>query len=69
MENLRFITPVTYADSIRIGLTAKRITPRVTDDYGEVCWDAAFCNQHDELVASYDVLTLVEKVDTIYAQH
>lgn len=68
LENLRFITPVTYDDSIRIELTAKRITPRVTDDYGEVCWDAALYNQHDELVASYDVLTLVEKVDTIYAQ-
>ncbi len=69
LENLRFITPVTYDDSIRIELTAKRITPRVTDDYGEVCWDAQLFNQNDELVASYDVLTLVEKVDTIYANH
>ncbi|MCS5480069.1 phenylacetic acid degradation bifunctional protein PaaZ [Corynebacterium sp. YIM 101645] len=67
LENLRFITPVTYDDSVRIELTAKRITPRVTDDYGEVCWDAALFNQNDELVASYDVLTLVEKVDTTYA--
>lgn len=67
LENLRFLTPVTYDDSVRIELTAKRITPRVTDDYGEVCWDAALFNQHDELVASYDVLTLVEKVDTTYA--
>lgn len=68
LENLRFIEPVTYDDSVRIELTAKRITPRVTDDYGEVCWDAALYNQDDALVASYDVLTLVEKVDTIYAQ-
>ncbi|MDN6246162.1 MAG: phenylacetic acid degradation bifunctional protein PaaZ, partial [Corynebacterium casei] len=68
LENLRFIEPVTYDDSVRIELTAKRITPRVTDDYGEVCWDAALYNQDDVLVASYDVLTLVEKVDTIYAQ-
>lgn len=67
LENLRFITPVTYDDSVRIELTAKRITPRVTDDYGEVCWDAQMFNQEDELVAAYDVLTLVEKVDTIYA--
>ncbi|GAB3592723.1 Bifunctional protein PaaZ [Corynebacterium faecale] len=66
LENLRFITPVTYDDSIRVELTAKRITPRVTDDYGEVCWDAVLYNQHDEIVASYDVLTLAEKVDTLY---
>ncbi|HKM24852.1 MAG TPA: phenylacetic acid degradation bifunctional protein PaaZ, partial [Corynebacterium sp.] len=67
LENLRFITPVTYDDSVRIELTAKRITPRVTDAYGEVCWDAQLFNQNDELVASYDVLTLVEKENTIYA--
>ncbi|HCG46349.1 phenylacetic acid degradation bifunctional protein PaaZ [Corynebacterium flavescens] len=67
LENLRFITPVTYGDSIRVELTAKRITPRLTDDYGEVCWDAALYNQDDELVASYDVLTLVEKSASLYA--
>lgn len=67
LESLRFIVPVTYGDSIRIELTAKQITPRVTDEYGEVRWDAALFNQNDELVASYDVLTLVEKVDTLYA--
>ncbi|MCK7636455.1 phenylacetic acid degradation bifunctional protein PaaZ [Corynebacterium pygosceleis] len=61
LENLRFLTPVTYDDSIRVELTAKRITPRVTDDYGEVCWDAVLYNQNDEIVATYDVLTLVAK--------
>jgi oxepin-CoA hydrolase/3-oxo-5,6-dehydrosuberyl-CoA semialdehyde dehydrogenase len=61
LENLRFITPVTYDDSFRVTLTAKRITPRVTDDYGEVAWDARLTNQDDEIVATYDVLTLVEK--------
>ncbi|MEX3610960.1 phenylacetic acid degradation bifunctional protein PaaZ [Rothia sp. LK2588] len=61
LENLRFITPVTYDDSIRVTLTAKKITPRVTDDYGEVAWDAVLHNQNDEIVATYDVLTLVEK--------
>ncbi|MEJ5997895.1 phenylacetic acid degradation bifunctional protein PaaZ [Corynebacterium sp. H130] len=62
LENLRFITPVTYDDSIRVELTAKRITPRVTDEYGEVAWDTVIYNQNDEIVATYDVLTLVEKV-------
>ena len=61
LENLRFITPVTYDDHIRVTLTAKQITPRVTDEYGEVCWDAILHNQHDEIVATYDVLILVAK--------
>jgi oxepin-CoA hydrolase/3-oxo-5,6-dehydrosuberyl-CoA semialdehyde dehydrogenase len=61
LENLRFITPVSPGDSIRVTLTAKRITPRETDEYGEVCWDAVIHNQNDEIVATYDVLTLVAK--------
>ena len=61
LENLRFVTPVSAGDSIRVELTAKQITPRETDDYGEVRWDAVLRNQRDELVATYDVLTLVAK--------
>jgi oxepin-CoA hydrolase/3-oxo-5,6-dehydrosuberyl-CoA semialdehyde dehydrogenase len=61
LENLRFITPVSPGDSIRVTLTAKRITPRETDEYGEVAWDAVIHNQKDEIVATYDVLTLVAK--------
>lgn len=58
---------MTYDDSIRVELTAKRITPRATHGYGEVCWDAVLYNQEDEIVATYDILTLVEKVNTTYA--
>ncbi|MGE3448362.1 MAG: phenylacetic acid degradation bifunctional protein PaaZ [Microbacteriaceae bacterium] len=61
LENLRFVTPVSPGDRIRVELTAKQITPRETDDYGEVRWDAVLRNQDDELVAQYDVLTLVAK--------
>ncbi|WP_026378459.1 phenylacetic acid degradation bifunctional protein PaaZ [Agromyces italicus] len=61
LENLRFVTPVSPGDAIRVELTAKQITPRETDEYGEVRWDAVLRNQNDELVASYDVLTLVAK--------
>ena len=50
-----------------VELTAKRITPRVTDGYGEVCCDAVLYNQEDEFVATYDILPLVEKVNTTYA--
>lgn len=61
LEHLRFVTPVSPGDAIRVELTAKQITPRETDEYGEVRWDAVLKNQRDELVASYDVLTLVAK--------
>ncbi|WP_082468168.1 phenylacetic acid degradation bifunctional protein PaaZ [Leifsonia sp. Leaf264] len=61
LENLRFLTPVSPGDSIRVELTAKQITPRETDEYGEVRWDAVLRNQADEVVATYDVLTLVAK--------
>ncbi|MBP2215530.1 phenylacetic acid degradation bifunctional protein PaaZ [Arthrobacter sp. CAN_C5] len=61
LENLRFITPVAAGDSIRVTLTSKRITPREDEEYGEVAWDAVLHNQNDEIVATYDVLTLVEK--------
>ncbi|WP_282851566.1 phenylacetic acid degradation bifunctional protein PaaZ [Gulosibacter sediminis] len=61
MERLRFITPVGVDDSVRVELTAKRITPRETEAYAEVVWDAVLRNQDDELVATYDVLTLVAK--------
>lgn len=61
LENLRFVTPVGVDDSIRVVLTAKKITPRETDEYGEVVWDTVLYNQRGELVATYDVLTLVAK--------
>ncbi|HEX6953452.1 MAG TPA: phenylacetic acid degradation bifunctional protein PaaZ, partial [Agromyces sp.] len=64
LENLRFITPVSPGDSIRVELTAKEISPRETDEYGEVRWDAVLKNQKDEIVATYDVLTLVSKEPT-----
>ncbi|CAN5222589.1 phenylacetic acid degradation bifunctional protein PaaZ [soil metagenome] len=61
LENLRFLTPVVPGDSVKVSLTAKEITPRENEDYGEVRWDAVLTNQRDEPVATYDVLTLVSK--------
>ncbi|RBP65046.1 oxepin-CoA hydrolase/3-oxo-5,6-dehydrosuberyl-CoA semialdehyde dehydrogenase [Brevibacterium sanguinis] len=61
LEGLRFVTPVSPGDKLRVTLTAKRITPRETDEYGEVRWDAEVVNQDLEPVANYDVLTLVAK--------
>ena len=61
LDDLKFVTPVSPGDSLKVTLTAKRITPRETDEYGEVRWDAEIVNQNDEPVANYDVLTLVSK--------
>jgi oxepin-CoA hydrolase/3-oxo-5,6-dehydrosuberyl-CoA semialdehyde dehydrogenase len=63
LENLRFLTPVSPGDRVRVTLTAKQITPRENEVYGEVRWDAVLVNQSDETVATYDVLTLVSKED------
>jgi oxepin-CoA hydrolase/3-oxo-5,6-dehydrosuberyl-CoA semialdehyde dehydrogenase len=61
LETARFLKPVAAGDSIRVTLTAKKITPREGEEYGEVCWDVVLHNQDGEIVATYDVLTLVAK--------
>ena len=42
-------------------LTCKQINPRENSTYGEVRWDCRVTNQRDEVVAQYDVLTMVAK--------
>lgn len=61
VDHLRFLTPVKAGDAIKVTLTAKQITPRRSQDYGEVRWDAVVTNSADDPVATYDVLTLVAK--------
>ncbi|RJE87370.1 phenylacetic acid degradation bifunctional protein PaaZ [Paracoccus onubensis] len=61
VDNLRFLTPVYFGDSLRVRLTCKQINPRENAVYGEVRWDSRVTNQRGELVAEYDVLTMVAK--------
>jgi oxepin-CoA hydrolase/3-oxo-5,6-dehydrosuberyl-CoA semialdehyde dehydrogenase len=66
LDTLRFIKPVGIGDTIRARLTCKRKTDRQKKGangvgQGVVAWDVEVTNQHDELVASYDILTLVAK--------
>ena len=61
LEHLRFLTPLNPGDEIQVQFTCKQITPRETEDYGEVRWDTQVMNQNGDLVATYDVLTLVAK--------
>lgn len=61
VDNLRFLTPVYFGDSLTVQLTCKEINPRENADYGEVRWDCRVTNQKDEVVAQYDVLTMVAR--------
>ena len=61
VDNLRFFAPVYVDDALQVSLTCKRINPRETEDYGEVRWDSTIVNQHGNIVAQYDVLTMVAK--------
>ena len=66
LDTLRFVKPVGIGDTIRARLTCKRKIDRNSKDaqgkgQGVVAWDVEVTNQDDELVASYDILTLVAK--------
>jgi oxepin-CoA hydrolase/3-oxo-5,6-dehydrosuberyl-CoA semialdehyde dehydrogenase len=66
LDTLRFVKPVAIGDTIRARLTCKRKIDRNRKDaqgrgQGVVAWDVEVTNQNDELVASYDILTLVAK--------
>jgi oxepin-CoA hydrolase/3-oxo-5,6-dehydrosuberyl-CoA semialdehyde dehydrogenase len=66
LDTLRFVKPVAIGDTIQARLTCKRKIDRRRSDasgqgQGVVAWDVAVTNQRGELVASYDILTLVAK--------
>lgn len=66
LDTLRFVKPVGIGDTIQARLTAKRKIDRNKRDahgvgQGVVAWDVEVRNQDAELVASYDILTLVAK--------
>ena len=68
LENLRFVEPVGIGDTIQVFLTVKRKVrkdrrPEDKEATGVVIWDVEVRNQNDELVALYDVLTLVVQRD------
>jgi oxepin-CoA hydrolase/3-oxo-5,6-dehydrosuberyl-CoA semialdehyde dehydrogenase len=66
LDTLRFVKPVGIGDTIQARLTAKRKIDRRKRDVngvgqGVVAWDVEVTNQLGEVVASYDILTLVAK--------
>ena len=61
VDNLRFLTPVYFGDTLQVRLTCKEINPRANAEHGEVRWDARVTTQDGSVVAQYDVLTMVAK--------
>jgi oxepin-CoA hydrolase/3-oxo-5,6-dehydrosuberyl-CoA semialdehyde dehydrogenase len=57
LEGLRFLTPLYPGDTMRVELTVKSKSVR-NEEMGEVRWAVEVLNQKDELVASYDLLTM-----------
>ncbi|GGI09475.1 phenylacetic acid degradation bifunctional protein PaaZ [Egicoccus halophilus] len=61
LENLRFLTPVYPGDRIKLFLTCKDKVTRREPDQGTVTWDVEVLNQDGDVVAAYDVLTIVRR--------
>lgn len=66
LENLRFIEPVGIGDTVQTRLTCKRkirkdLRTDETRPTGVVEWRSEITNQEGNLVATYDILTLVER--------
>jgi oxepin-CoA hydrolase/3-oxo-5,6-dehydrosuberyl-CoA semialdehyde dehydrogenase len=64
IDSLRFIKPVRPGDRVKVRLACKQKSARPAAGYGEVRWDAEITNQAGEVVAAYDVLTMVALADT-----
>ncbi|MFK8021148.1 MAG: phenylacetic acid degradation bifunctional protein PaaZ [Pseudomonadales bacterium] len=68
MEGLRFVEPVGIGDTIQVHLTCKQKVakdkrPDEEQAQGVVVWDVEVKNQNGEIVALYDILTLVVRRD------
>jgi oxepin-CoA hydrolase/3-oxo-5,6-dehydrosuberyl-CoA semialdehyde dehydrogenase len=59
LNELRFVKPVKPGDKIKVRLTCAQKSLRADKGWGEVGWDTEISNQNDEIVASYEVLTMV----------
>jgi oxepin-CoA hydrolase/3-oxo-5,6-dehydrosuberyl-CoA semialdehyde dehydrogenase len=57
LEGLRFVKPVSRGESIKVSLTVRSKTLR-NEEYGEVRWAVSVTDSTDELVATYDLLTM-----------
>jgi len=68
LDDLRFTEPVYPGDVITIQLTCKQKSYRRGKGYGEVRWDLQASNQDGEVVAAYDILTMVASNSEPFAE-
>jgi oxepin-CoA hydrolase/3-oxo-5,6-dehydrosuberyl-CoA semialdehyde dehydrogenase len=57
LDSLRFLTPLYPGDAMRVELTVKSTSIRDAEK-GEVRWAVEIFNQKDEIVATYELLTM-----------
>jgi oxepin-CoA hydrolase/3-oxo-5,6-dehydrosuberyl-CoA semialdehyde dehydrogenase len=57
LESLRFLTPLYPGDAMRVELTVKSLSIRDAER-GEVRWAVEVFNQKDEIVATYELMTM-----------
>ena len=57
LDSLRFLTPLYPGDSMRVELTVKSTSIRDAEK-GEVRWAVEIFNQKDEIVATYELMTM-----------
>ena len=60
LERCRFTTPVYPGDELHVVFTCKSKSLRIGSGYGEVAWDTQVIRGDGEVVAAYDVLTMVD---------
>lgn len=59
LDHCRFTTPVYPGDELHVRFTCKDKSLRIGAGYGEVTWDTEVVRGDGEVVAAYDVLTMV----------
>ena len=65
LNRLMFQEPTYPGDRITVALTCQEKSDRVGRDHGEVRWDTVVTNEDGDTLATYQVLTLVEKRDKV----
>jgi len=57
LESLRFLKPLSPGEAIKVALTVKSKAQR-NPEYGEVRWAVTVTDAHEDVVATYDLLTM-----------
>lgn len=58
LENLRFLKPAPAGTTMKVALTAQSKSLRKPGEYGEVRWSVIVTDQDEDVLATYDLLTM-----------